>query len=75
MSSETELLEKLHAQIEAELELCDGETTPLICYNYNDLSLRKPLIETIAETCLSQKITIVQAIVQVDKLYSANSID
>jgi replication initiation and membrane attachment protein DnaB len=75
MSNESELLEKFHAQIEAELQLCDGEITPLICYNFNDMSLRKSLIETIAETCLSQKITIAQAIVQVDKLYSANSID
>jgi len=75
MESSNDLLERFYAQIEAELELCDGETTPLICYNYNNISLRRSLIETIAETCISRKITIAQAIVQVDKLYSLNSID
>lgn len=69
------LKERFYAQIETELEFCDGSTTPLICYNYNMLKLRSALVETIAETCISRKIGISEAIVEVERLYSLNSID
>jgi hypothetical protein len=62
-------------QIEMELSMCDGNVTPLICYNYSNASLKKELIRTIAETCISQKIGIASAIVEVERLYSVNSLD
>jgi len=72
---EKTLKERLFTQIEAELDLCNGDITPLCCYNYTDLTLRQSLVETIAETCISMKIGISEAIVEVERLYSMNSID
>lgn len=71
----TELMDKLVMQVKTELELCDGSTTPLICYNYSDPSLRDSLIYTIIETLISRKISISEAIVEVERLYSNNFID
>lgn len=67
------LKERFYNQIETELEFCDGSVTPLICFNYNDIELRASLVETIAETCISMKINISEAIVHVERLYSLNS--
>lgn len=69
------LLEKLYTQIQTELEFCDASVTPLVCYNYSNLDFRNDLLQTIAETILSRKITISEAIVEVERLYSVNYID
>jgi hypothetical protein len=70
-----ELKDKLVTQVIAELDLCNGEITPLICYNYSDPKLKDSLVETIIETLLSRKISISEAIVEVERLYSNNFID
>lgn len=70
-----DLIEKLKTQVIAELELCDGTVTPLICYNYSESSLRDSLIQTIIQTLISRKISISEAIVEVERLYSLNFID
>lgn len=64
-----------YTQIDTELSFCDGNVTPLVCYNYANLKTRQSLIETIATTCISRKISISSAIVEVERLYSVNSID
>jgi 3-methyladenine DNA glycosylase/8-oxoguanine DNA glycosylase len=69
------LKEDFYTQIIAELEYCDAQITPTICFNYSNLHLRQSLVETIAETVLNQKISISQAIVEVEKLYSLNNLD
>jgi hypothetical protein len=69
------LKDEFYAQIMAELEFCNSDITPVICWNYSNIHLRQNLIETIAETVLNQKITISQAIVEVEKLYALNNID
>jgi hypothetical protein len=70
-----QLKNDFYSQIETELEFCDPKETPLVCYNYNMIPLKMSLIETIAETAISKKITISQAIQDVEKTYSLNSID
>ena len=70
-----ELKEKFYNQIETELGFCDSKVTPLICYNFQDPTLKATLIETIAETCISMKVNISEAIVNVEKLYSLNGLD
>lgn len=70
-----ELKKQFYSQIETELSFCDSNVTPLVCYNFSDVTLRPSLIETIAETCISRKIGISSAIVEVERLYSINSID
>jgi hypothetical protein len=70
-----ELYQKFVKQIETELEFCDGSVTPLICYNFNNPMLRLSLVETIAETCISRKIGISDAIIEVEQMYSLNSLD
>ena len=69
------LQENFYTQIETALSFCDGNVTTLVFYNFSNLKLRKALIETIATTCLSRKISISSAIVEVERLYSVNSID
>jgi hypothetical protein len=69
------LLEKLYTQIQTELEFCDSSVTPVVCYNYSNVELRNDLLQTIAETILSRKINISEAIVEVERLYSVNNID
>lgn len=69
------LKEHFFAQIEAELEFCNSDITPTVCYNYSNIHLRPNLINTIAETVLNRKITISQAIVEIEKLYSLNNLD
>jgi 3-methyladenine DNA glycosylase/8-oxoguanine DNA glycosylase len=69
------LKEDFYTQIIAELEYCNSDITPTICFNYSNLHLRQSLVETIAETVLNQKISISQAIVEVEKLYSLNNLD
>ena len=69
------LKEEFYNQILAELEYCNSDITPTICFNYSNTHLRQNLIETIAETILDRKITISQAIVEVERLYSVNNID
>jgi len=70
---EKELKERFYNQIETELEFCDSSVTPLICYNYSTPELRASLIETIAQTCISMKKDISEAIVDVERTYSTNS--
>jgi hypothetical protein len=70
-----ELYNKFIQQIETELEFCDGKVTPLICYNFNKPHLRHSLVQTIAETCISRKIEISSAIIEVEQMYSLNSLD
>lgn len=74
-SENKELMQRFNLQIITELELCDGDKTPLICYNYSNPELRDSLIITIQETILSRKISISEAIVEVERLYSLNFID
>jgi 3-methyladenine DNA glycosylase/8-oxoguanine DNA glycosylase len=69
------LKEDFYTQIIAELEYCNSNITTTICFNYSNLHLRQSLVETIAETVLNQKISISQAIVEVEKLYSLNNLD
>jgi hypothetical protein len=71
----TELKERFYSQIETELEFCDPKETPLVCYNYNMIPLKRALIETVAETVIAKKISISQAIQDVERTYSINSID
>lgn len=71
----TDLRDRLYAQIEAELNLCEPLITPVCCYNYGKPELRASLIETIAETCIKGKLSISQAIAQVEQLYSINTIN
>jgi hypothetical protein len=70
---DNKLKEKFYTQISTELEFCDKEVTPLLCYNYSEPSLRASLIETIAQTCISMKISIAEALVEVERTYSLNS--
>ena len=69
------LLEQLYAQIEVELEFCDGDVLPTVCGMNSNPDGRAGLVKLIAETALSQKLTIAQAIAQVERLYSINSLD
>ena len=68
-----DLYKRFLSSIEAELSFCDSEKTPLVCANFSNSSYKDSLIETIAETCISRKINISSAIVEVEKLYSINS--
>lgn len=70
-----QLLSEFYAQIETELSFCDSNVTPVVCYNFSDPELRGHLIHTIAQQCVSRKISISSAIVEVERLYSVNSID
>jgi|688.fasta_scaffold338243_2 hypothetical protein len=69
------LKKEFYAQISAELEFCNSEITPIMCWNYSNIHLRENLLNTIAETVLIRKITISQAIVEIENLYSLNNID
>lgn len=75
MENTLELQNELFTQIQAELEFCDETTTPLVCYNYNNENTKLQLVKTIAETAIKGKMTIAQAIVEVERLYSPNDID
>ena len=73
---ETEsILERLYMQIQTELEFCDSEQTPFICSQFSDMDSRADIVKTIAETCISMKIGISKAIVQVERLYNINTLD
>ena len=74
MSSE-DLLLKLYDQIETELMYCDEAYTPFVCGQFSDVEARADIVRTIAETCISMKINIAQAIVQVEKTYNLNMLD
>jgi hypothetical protein len=67
------LKERFYNQIETELEFCDSNVTPLICYNFSTPDLKAGLVETIAQTCISMKMDISEAIVEVERTYSLNS--
>lgn len=71
----SDLKTELFSQIETELEFCDTVNTPLICSNMADPESKALLVRTIAETCLSRKIDISQAISEVEKAYGINDID
>ena len=62
-------------QIETELSFCDSDKTPVVCQNFSNPSSKQAIIETIAETCISRKIGIASAIVEVEKMYSVNSLE
>lgn len=68
-----ELKEQLREQIETELEFCDSRQTPTVCYNLANPTLRGGLIDTIYDFVLSRKITISQAITEVESLFSNNN--
>jgi translation initiation factor 2 gamma subunit (eIF-2gamma) len=68
-------IKELYEQIEKELETCDASETPVICSNLGDDQNRACIIQTIAETSLSMKLDITQAIIQVEKSFSLNDID
>ena len=73
---ETEsILERLYMQIQTELEFCNSEETPFISSQFSDMDARADIVKTIAETCISMKIGISQAIVHVERLYNINSLD
>lgn len=73
---ETEsILERLYMQIQTELEFCNSEETPFICSQFSDMDARADIVKTIAETCISMKIGISQAIVHVERLYNINTLD
>lgn len=67
--------EKLKQQIEAELEYCEAATTPFVCRHIQDPESKGAIIQTIADTVIKGKMTIAQAISEVDRLYSNNDID
>jgi hypothetical protein len=70
---EDTLKEKLYRQIATELEFCDESQTPLLCYNYSQPDMKENLIETIAETVISMKVPINEALVIVEQTYSMNT--
>lgn len=69
------LKQELLDQIETELEFCNGVDTPLVCANMADSESKKALVDTIANTCITEKLTIEQSIAQVEKMYGNNDID
>jgi hypothetical protein len=69
------LLQRFYNQIETELEFCDGHITPIVCHNYSNIAYKNDLVQTIADIVITQKISIADAIVQVERLYSVNNID
>jgi hypothetical protein len=66
---------ELISQIEKELETCDGEETPIICESIADEQNKACIIQTVAEYVLSMKLTISQAIIEVEKSFALNDID
>ena len=73
---ETEpIIERLYMQIQTELEFCNSDETPFICGQFSDMDSRADIVKTIAETCISMKISISKAIVQVERLYNINTLD
>lgn len=75
MENNLDLQKDFFTQIEAELEFCDETITPLVCSNYHNPDTKLQIVKTIAETSISGKITIAQAIIEVERLYSPNDID
>jgi len=69
------LLQRFYNQIETELEFCDGHITPIVCHNYSNVAYKHDLVETIANIVVTQKISIAEAIVQVERMYDINNID
>ena len=69
------LKSKLLTQIDTELDFCQSNITPLVCYNSSTPELKQTLVETIAKIVIEQRITISQAIIEVETLYATNSID
>lgn len=69
------IIERLYTQIQTELEYCTSKDTPFICSQFSDMDLRAGIVKTIAETCISMKVGISQAIVQVERLYGINMLD
>lgn len=69
------ILERLYLQIQTELEFCNSQDTPFVCSQFNDMDSRANIVKTIAETCVNNEIDIAKAIVQVERLYSLNSLD
>ena len=65
-----ELRSRLEAQVLAELDFCDSETSPLICFNISDDVKKEQIVKTIIETVMSRKIDIQEAIVEVERLFS-----
>jgi hypothetical protein len=74
MQSES-ILERLYLQIQTELEFCNSQETPFVCSQFNDMDSRAIIVKTIAETAVNREIDIAKAIVEVERLYSLNSID
>jgi len=74
MESES-IIERLYMQIQTELEFCNSDETPFICGQFSDMDSRADIVKTIAETCISMKISISKAIVHVERLYNINSLD
>ena len=66
---------EFYHQIEQELNYCDSSVTPLICANMQTPESKMKLIAAIAKTSLDGRIDIAKAIVEVERLYSANDID
>lgn len=75
METTKEIEQEFLTQIETEIEFCDAQTTPVICSNLADAESKAALVRTIAKVCLEGKMTISQAIVQTEQLYSINDID
>jgi len=75
MMDPSSILEALNSQIEVEIDFCDESMTPYVCGQFGNPDTRESIIKTIAETCLSMKLTIAQAIVQVESLYGLNRLD
>ena len=67
--------EELYTQIRAELELCQVEQTPTICANLGDDESKDCIVQTIAEFCLVKRLTISQAIAEVEKTFSNGTLD
>ena len=70
-----EKIKELYAQIDKELETCDGEETPIICESLSDEKNKACMIQTVAEYVLSMHLTISQAIIEVEKSFALNDID
>lgn len=72
---DNELLERFYAQIETELEFCNYLELPFVCRQYADLETRAEIVKVIATTSINMHVSISQAIAQVERTYSVNSLD
>lgn len=69
------LKEQLKAQIEVELDFCNEFISPVVCGQLGDAQQKATLIETIATTAIQGRMSISQAINEVERSYSNSDLD